>query len=59
MTKAGHRTACFTATYTGVADRPLPVTESAAARQLSLPCYPGMTTSFGREAVLEARQLRA
>ncbi|GII32334.1 hypothetical protein Pmi06nite_57760 [Planotetraspora mira] len=24
-----------------------------------VPCYPGMTTSFGREAVLEARQLRA
>ncbi|MEU6331540.1 DegT/DnrJ/EryC1/StrS family aminotransferase [Streptomyces sp. NPDC047049] len=29
--------------YRGVIHRPLPVTETAAARQLSLPCYPAMT----------------
>ncbi|MGR6924208.1 DegT/DnrJ/EryC1/StrS family aminotransferase [[Actinomadura] parvosata] len=29
--------------YSGSATRPLPVTEAAAARQLSLPCYPAMT----------------
>ncbi|KAB7835573.1 DegT/DnrJ/EryC1/StrS family aminotransferase [Streptomyces mobaraensis] len=29
--------------YQNLAHRPLPVTETAAARQLSLPCYPAMT----------------
>lgn len=29
--------------YQGTARHPLPVTEDAAARQLSLPCYPAMT----------------
>jgi dTDP-4-amino-4,6-dideoxygalactose transaminase len=29
--------------YRTMADRPLPVTETAASRQLSLPCYPAMT----------------
>ncbi|MDT0616602.1 DegT/DnrJ/EryC1/StrS family aminotransferase, partial [Streptomyces lancefieldiae] len=29
--------------YRDTAHRPLPVTETAAARQLSLPCYPAMT----------------
>lgn len=29
--------------YSGTATHPLPVTETVAARQLSLPCYPAMT----------------
>ncbi|MEV4098716.1 DegT/DnrJ/EryC1/StrS family aminotransferase [Nonomuraea sp. NPDC049649] len=44
--------------YSGSATRPLPVTE-AAARQLSLPCYPAMTDDQVKGVITAVRALWA
>ncbi|MEU3904080.1 DegT/DnrJ/EryC1/StrS family aminotransferase [Streptomyces goshikiensis] len=43
--------------YREMAHRPLPVTEMAAARQLSLPCYPAMTDQDVDRVIHAVRQL--
>ncbi|MGV9601302.1 DegT/DnrJ/EryC1/StrS family aminotransferase [Streptosporangium sandarakinum] len=43
--------------YAGSADRPLPVTETAAARQLSLPCYPAMTDQQVERVITAVHEL--
>ncbi|MFF4411389.1 DegT/DnrJ/EryC1/StrS family aminotransferase [Streptosporangium sp. NPDC001559] len=43
--------------YSGSATRPLPVTETAAARQLSLPCYPAMTDDQVQRVITAVRAL--
>ncbi|WP_084195203.1 DegT/DnrJ/EryC1/StrS family aminotransferase [Streptosporangium amethystogenes] len=43
--------------YIGTADRPLPVTETAAARQLSLPCYQAMPDQHVERVITAVRAL--
>jgi dTDP-4-amino-4,6-dideoxygalactose transaminase len=43
--------------YAGSATRPLPVTEAAAARQLSLPCYPAMSDDQVKQVITAVRAL--
>ncbi|RLU82504.1 hypothetical protein CTZ27_29675 [Streptomyces griseocarneus] len=43
--------------YQAMADRPLPVTETVAARQLSLPCYPAMTDQDVARVITAVRSL--
>ncbi|TLQ39334.1 DegT/DnrJ/EryC1/StrS family aminotransferase [Streptomyces marianii] len=43
--------------YRNMAHRPLPVTETAAARQLSLPCYPAMTDQDVERVIHAVREL--
>lgn len=43
--------------YAGSVDASLPVTEAAAARQLSLPCYPAMTGAHVDQVVTGIRSL--
>ncbi|UBU17819.1 DegT/DnrJ/EryC1/StrS family aminotransferase [Nonomuraea gerenzanensis] len=41
--------------YSGSARCPLPVTETVAARQLSLPCYPAMSDDQVRQVITDVR----
>ncbi|MFF0551039.1 DegT/DnrJ/EryC1/StrS family aminotransferase [Streptomyces sp. NPDC004311] len=43
--------------YRDMVHPPLPATETAAARQLSLPCYPAMTDQDVERVILAVRQL--
>lgn len=43
--------------YSDTATRPLPVTETAGARQLSLPCYPAMTAKQMTQVITAMRAL--
>jgi dTDP-4-amino-4,6-dideoxygalactose transaminase len=43
--------------YAGSVDRPLPVTETAAAQQLSLPCYPAMTDQQVERVITAVHEL--
>lgn len=45
------------APYTGTATQPLPVTETTATRQLSLPCYPAMTDQEVTRVISAVRTL--
>ncbi|MGW4490439.1 DegT/DnrJ/EryC1/StrS family aminotransferase [Streptomyces sp. NPDC004376] len=45
--------------YQDIVHRPLPVTESAAARQLSLPCFPAMTDQDVERVIRAVRELWA
>lgn len=47
------------APYRGMVHRPLPVTERAAARQLSLPCFPAMTDHDVERVIHAVRELWA
>ncbi|MFE9846563.1 DegT/DnrJ/EryC1/StrS family aminotransferase [Streptomyces goshikiensis] len=47
----------FLGPYRDMAHRPLPATEMAAARQLSLPCYPAMTDQDVERVIHAVRQL--